>query len=161
VVSNFSKKLKARSRDIKEDLKPGLTFQFEFKIPETKTVPYLYPESEEFQAMPEVLATGFMVGLIEWGCIRFINKFIDWPNEQTVGIDVKLSHSAATPPGLTVTVKGELAKVDGRKLMFSIKAHDGVDIIFEGTHERFIVNAEKFTAKVNDKKKRGSGNISG
>ncbi len=139
---------------MKEDLKPGLTFQFEFKVPETKTVPYLYPESEEFQAMPKVLATGFMVGLIEWGCIQFINKYIDWPNEQTVGIDVKLSHSAATPPGLTVNVKGELVKIEGRKLTFSIVATDGVDIISEGTHERFIINAEKFKAKINDKAMR-------
>ncbi len=136
---------------MKEDLKPGLTFEFEFKIPETKTVPYLYPESEEFQAIPKVLATGSMVGLIEWACIRFINEYIDWPREQTVGIDVKLTHSAATPPGLTVNVKGELLKIEGRRLTFSITAHDGVDIISEGTHERFIVNAEKFTAKVNDK----------
>ncbi len=140
---------------MKEDLTPGLTFQFEFKIPETKTVPFLYPESEEFQAMPKVLATGFMVGLIEWACIQFINKYIDWPNEQTVGIDVKLSHSAATPPGLTVNVRGELVKIEGRKLTFSIVATDGVDIISEGTHERFIVNAEKFIAKVNEKAKKG------
>lgn len=139
---------------MKEDLKPGLTFQFEFKIPETKTVPFLYPESEEFQAMPKVLATGFMVGLIEWACIQFINKYIDWPNEQTVGIDVKLSHSAATPPGLTVNVRGELVKIEGRKLTFSIVATDGVDIISEGTHERFIINAEKFKAKINDKAMR-------
>ncbi len=136
---------------MKEDLKPGLEFQFEFKIPETKTVPFLYPESEEFQLMPKVLATGYMVGSIEWGCIEFMNKFIDWPNEQTVGIDVRLSHSAATPPGFTVTVKGELIKIEGRKLTFSITAYDGVDIISEGTHERFIINAEKFKAKVNDK----------
>lgn len=139
---------------MKEDLKPGLKFQFEFKIPETKTVPFLYPESDEFQLMPKVLATGFMVGLIEWGCIRFINEYIDWPDEQTVGIDVKLTHSAATPPGFTVTVQGELVKVEGRKLVFSITAHDGADIISEGTHERFIINAEKFKAKVDDKAKR-------
>jgi fluoroacetyl-CoA thioesterase len=139
---------------MKEELKTGLKFQFEFNISETKTVPFLYPESEEFQLMPKVLATGFMIGLIEWGCIKFMNKFIDWPNEQTVGIDVKLSHSAATPPGLTVTVKGELVKIEGRKLTFSIVATDGVDVISEGKHERFIINAEKFKAKVNDKAMR-------
>lgn len=139
---------------MKEDLKPGLEFQFDFKIPESKTVPFLYPESEEFQLMPKVLATGFMIGLIEWGCIRFINQYIDWPNEQSVGIDVKLNHSAATPPGLTVTVNGKLVKIEGRKLTFSIVATDGVDIISEGIHERFIINAEKFRAKVNDKAMR-------
>ena len=141
-----------------DSLRPGLSFEFNFAIPESKTVPYLYPESEEFQMMPKVLATGFMIGLIEWACIKFINGYIDWPKEQTVGIDVKLSHSAATPPGLTVNVKGELVKIEGRKLTFSIVATDGVDVISEGTHERFIVDAERFSSKV--EKKRNTNNRS-
>jgi fluoroacetyl-CoA thioesterase len=140
-----------------DSFKPGLTFEFSFTIPETKTVPYLYPESEEFQMMPKVLATGYMIGLIEWACIRFINPYIDWPREQSVGIDVKLSHSAATPYGLTVTVKGELIKVEGRKLTFSIVASDGIDVISEGTHERFIVDAERFSSKVEKKRKMSAG----
>ena len=96
---------------MKSSLQPGLTYEFKFKVPENKTVPYLYPESPEFQAMPKVLATGFMVGLFEWTCIQAINPHIDWPREQTVGIDLKLNHIAATPPGLTVTVKVKLEKV--------------------------------------------------
>ena len=139
-----------------DSLKPGLTLEFSFTIPETKTVPYLYPESEEFQMMPKILATGYMIGLIEWACIRFINHYIDWPREQSVGIDVKLSHSAATPYGLTVNVKGELIKVEGRKLTFSIVASDGVDVISEGTHERFIVDAERFSSKVEKKRNMGT-----
>jgi fluoroacetyl-CoA thioesterase len=51
---------------MKDSLQSGLTFEFSFRIPEEKTVPYLYPESPEFQVMPKVLATGFMVGLFEW-----------------------------------------------------------------------------------------------
>ena len=133
---------------MKDSLKPGLTFRFEFKVPENKTVPHLFPESSEFQIMPKVLATGFMVGLFEWACIEAINPHIDWPDEQTVGIDVNLSHMAATPPGLTVTVNVKLESMDGRKLSFSIVADDGVDKISEGTHGRFIIDAAKFNAKV-------------
>ncbi len=136
---------------MKDSLRPGLTFEFKFKVPETKTVPHLYPESPEFQVMPKVLATGFMVGLFEWACVRAINPHIDWPVEQTVGTDVKFSHTAATPPGLTVTVRGKLEKVEGRKLTFSIVADDGIDQISEGTHERFIINASKFKSKVEAK----------
>lgn len=66
---------------------------------------------------------------------------------------MNLSHTAATPPGLTVTVHGELIEVDGRKLLFSIVAHDGVDEISRGTHGRFIVNGEKFAAKAEEKAK--------
>ncbi len=133
---------------MKNSLQPGLTYEFKFKVPENKTVPHLYPESPEFQAMPNVLATGFMVGLFEWTCIQAINPHIDWPREQTVGIDVKLNHTAATPPGLTVTVKVKLEEVEGRKLVFSIVADDGIDKISEGTHDRFIIDAAKFNAKM-------------
>ena len=133
---------------MKKSLQPGLTYTFKFKIPENKTVPHLYPESPEFQDMPRVLATGFMVGLFEWTCIQAINPHIDWPREQTVGIDVKLNHIAATPPGLTVTVNVKLEEVEGRKLVFSIVADDGIDKISEGTHDRFIIDAAKFNAKM-------------
>jgi len=133
---------------MKDSLKPGLTFQFHFLVPENKTVPYLYPESPEFQMMPRVLATGFMVGLFEWACIQALNPHLDWPQEQTVGIDFQLSHVAATPPGMTVTVRGELVKVEGRKLTFSLEADDGVDKISAGTHDRFVIDAARFQAKV-------------
>jgi len=142
---------------MKDSLKPGLTFEFQFKVPESKTVPHLYPESPEFQVMPEVLATGFMVGLFEWACIQAINPHIDWPDEQTVGIQVNLSHLAATPPGLTVTVKGKLEEVEGRKLSFSIVADDGVDKISEGRHDRFVIDAAKFNAKMAAKASRKLG----
>jgi fluoroacetyl-CoA thioesterase len=142
---------------MKETLKPGLTFELSFTIPENKTVPYLYPESPEFRIMPKVLATGFMVGLFEWACIRAVNPHIDWPREQTVGVDVKLSHIAATPPGMTVTVRGTLDKVEGRKLTFSLAADDGIDKISEGTHERFVIDAEKFNGKMAAKAARALG----
>ncbi len=129
---------------MKASLKSGLTHEFEFTVPENKTVPHLYPESEEFQIMPNVLATGFMVGLFEWTCIQLINPHIDWPSEQTVGIHVNFSHLAATPPGLAVTVRAELTEVAGRKLSFSIIAGDGVDTISKGTHKRYIIDAAKF-----------------
>jgi fluoroacetyl-CoA thioesterase len=132
---------------MRQQLEPGLTFEFEYIVPIEKTVPFLLPESAEFQLMPEVLATGFMVGLIEWACIQAVNPYLDWPRQQTVGTAVNLTHTAATPPGLTVTVKGTLEKIDGRKLSFSIKACDGIDTISEGVHERYIIDAERFNAK--------------
>lgn len=84
----------------RDTLQPGLSYEFRFTIPEDKTVPFLYPEAPEFQAMPRVLATGFMVGLFEWACIKAVNPHLEWPAEQTVGTAVAVSHIAATPPGL-------------------------------------------------------------
>lgn len=136
-----------------ETLKPGIKYEHKFLVPLSKTVPALYPESEEFAAMPEVFATGFLVGLLEWACIKAINPHIDWPKEQTVGTHIDVSHQAASPPGCEVTVAVELLAVDGRKLVFSVEAHDGVDLISKGRHERFIINKQKFDIKVSEKAK--------
>jgi len=136
-------------------LQPGLTYGFSFKVTENKTVPHLYPESPEFSLMPPVLATGYMVGLFEWACIQAINPYIDWPREQTVGTHINLSHEAATPVGLVVTVNVRLEAIDGRKLVFSIKADDGIDKISEGTHERHIILSSKFNEKARAKASRG------
>jgi fluoroacetyl-CoA thioesterase len=135
-----------------QTLKEGMTFEFSYRVPAEKTVPHLFPEFPEGGKMPEVLATGFLVGLMEFACIKFINPHIDWPRQQTVGIHINLSHTAATPPGFTVTIKGRLEKMDGRKLSFFLDASDGVDSIGQATHERFIIDAEKFNASVARKK---------
>lgn len=132
-------------------MEPGQVFEFKFKVPENRTVPHLLPESPEFGQMPEVLATGFMVGLVEWACILSVNPYIDWPREQTVGIGVNLNHLAATPPGLTVTIRVRLEKVEGKKLTYFVEAGDGVDRICSGSHERFIIDAAKFNARARAK----------
>ncbi len=67
-----------------ENLQPGMTFEFRYKVIPERTVPYLYPDIEEATIMPEVFATGYMVGLMEFACIKFINTYIDWPRQQTV-----------------------------------------------------------------------------
>jgi fluoroacetyl-CoA thioesterase len=139
---------------MKESLQAGIKYEHRFTLPPSKTVPALYPESDEFVVMPEVFATGFMVGLLEWACIRAINPHLDWPREQSVGTHIDVSHEAATPPGLEVTVSVELLAVDGRKLVFAVKAHDGEDLISQGRHERFVINKDKFVAKVSAKTAR-------
>ncbi len=138
---------------MKDTLKPGLKYEHRFLVPNSKTVPALYPEAEEFRVMPEVFATGFMVGLLEWACIKCVNPHIDWPVEQTVGTHINVSHQAATPPGMEVTASVELIEVDGKRLVFRVEAHDGVDAISQGQHERFIINREKFDARVGTKQK--------
>lgn len=139
---------------MKASLQPGIRYEHRFVVPKSKTVPKLYPEAEEFVAMPAVLATGYLVGLIEWACIKAINPHIDWPIEQTVGTRIDITHSAATPPGLEITVYVELLEVDGRRLSFAVRAHDGVEEISNGRHERYVVDRARFDAKV---KAKGDG----
>ena len=135
---------------MKPTLRPGLTHRFSYRVPENKTVPHLYPEAPDFAAMPHVLATGYFVGLLEWTCIQLLQPHLD-PGEGSLGVKIDISHSAATPPGLTVTVDAECTAVDGRKISFNVKAHDGVDLIGEGRHERFVVGWDRFNAKVAEK----------
>jgi fluoroacetyl-CoA thioesterase len=136
---------------MKDTLQPGIKYQHKFTVNQQKTVPALYPESEEFIAMPNVFATGYMVGLIEWACIKAINPHLDWPHEQTVGIHINVNHIAATPPGFEVTVKTKLIEVDGKRLVFEVEAHDGSDLISKGTHDRFIIMKKKFDSKMAEK----------
>ena len=133
---------------MKDTLQPGIEYTFRFMIPASKTVPALYPEASEFQAMPDIFATGYPVGLLEWTCIRAVNPHLDWPEEQTVGTHINVSHMAATPPGLEVTATVKLLEVNGKRLVFAVEAHDGIDLITQGTHERYIINKARFILKV-------------
>lgn len=144
---------------MKATLRPGLTHRFVYRMPETKTVPHLYPEAADFTSMPDVLATGYFVGLLEWTCIQLVKPHLD-AGEGSLGTHIDVSHTAATPPGLTITVDAECTAVDGRKVSFKVKAHDGVDPIGEGRHERFVVAWDRFNAKVADKAKAAKMNAS-
>ena len=132
---------------MKPSLKPGLTHRITYKVAEEKTVPYTYPESPEIASMPKVFATGFMIVLMEWACTDLIKQHLD-PGEGSVGVHVDVSHLAATPPGMTVTVDVECTAVAGQHLTFKVKAHDGVDLIGEGRHERYVVRWDKFNARL-------------
>ncbi len=135
---------------MKSSLAPGLAFTFRYRVPEDKTVPYVYPESPKFQEMPHVFATAYLVGLLEWACLEAIEPHLD-AGEQSVGTGIWVTHTAATPPGLTVTVDLSLLKLEGRRLTFAVRAHDGVDAIAEGTHERFVIDRERFLRKLREK----------
>jgi len=133
---------------MKETLHPGLTRTFRYRVADSKTVPRIYPEAPDFQMMPEVLATGYMVALCEWAAIELVKPYLDWPGEMTLGTHVDLSHIAATPPGFMVDVTATLTAVEGRKLVFSIHACDDTETIAEGRHERHVINAKRFADKV-------------
>jgi fluoroacetyl-CoA thioesterase len=132
---------------VKQSLAPGIDHELRFVVPGSKTVPCLYPESPEFTAMPEVFATGFMVGLIEWACIRAIAPHLD-EGELSLGVHVDLSHDAATPPGMEVVARVRLEAVEGRALTFSAEAVDAHERICAGTHRRFVVDRSRFEAGV-------------
>lgn len=135
---------------MKASLQAGIKTTWSYCVPPTKTVPQLYPEAPEFAAMPGVFATGFMVGLLEWTCMKVVADHLD-PGEGSLGIHIDVSHVAATLPGQTIQVEAECIKVEGRRISFAVTAHDGVEVIGKGTHQRMIVPWDKFASKVNAK----------
>ena len=132
---------------MKATLRPGLTHRFSYAVPENKTVPYTYPEAPEIASMPKVFATGNMIILMEWVCAQLLAPHLD-TGEGSLGVHVDVSHLAATLPGMTVTVDVECAAVTGQRVTFKVKAHDGVDLIGEGRHERFVVMWDKFNDRL-------------
>jgi fluoroacetyl-CoA thioesterase len=136
-----------RGDPVKDTLRPGLTHTLRYRVPVNRTVPHLLPESPGFNTMPEVLATGYMIGIIEWACVEALHDHLD-EGELTLGIHVNLSHEAPTVPGSTVTVDVTLTEVDGRALSFEIAARDEYAVISTGTHRRGVVDRDRFEARL-------------
>ena len=95
----------------------------------------------------DVYATPAMIAFMENTAHQSVGKFLS-DDETTVGIEVCVKHLKATPLGMTVTCEAALKNIDGRKLTFTVKAWDEKGLIGEGTHERFVVNKEKFLSKL-------------
>ncbi|MES3023130.1 MAG: thioesterase family protein [Pseudomonadota bacterium] len=134
------------------DLQPGLRFEWRYTVPARATVPQLYHDTPFCRDMPEVLATGYMVGIMELASINAMMPFLDWPREQSLGTMVNFTHFAPTPAGMEVLVKGEVTAVEGRRVQFRLEAWDAAERICEGTHERCVIDAQRFNGKVGAKK---------
>ena len=128
-------------------LKPGLTHRVTYRVAERTTVPQTYPEFPVITAMPKVFATGFMIILMECACTELLAEHLDG-GEGSVGVHVDVSHIAATPVGMTVTVDAECVQIVDRRVGFRVRAHDGLDLIGEGRHDRFVVDWDKCNARV-------------
>lgn len=99
----------------------------------------------------KVFATPMMIALIERTCNESVTPLLD-PGQGTVGTRIDVSHCAATPVGMRVWCDSELTEVDRRRLVFSVRAYDQCGLIGEGTHERFIIDSDRFQQKTNEKK---------
>ena len=98
----------------------------------------------------EVFATPCMIALMEKTAWMSVAPYLE-EGSGTVGTLLNVKHTAPTPVGMKVTCETELIEVDGRRLVFSVKASDETGVIGEGTHERFIIQNEKFQSKADAK----------
>jgi len=135
---------------MRDTMEVGVEYTLEFLVTDEKTVPELYPESEQFSRMPRVFATGYMVGFMEWACMEAMAPHLE-EGEHSVGIHINVSHTAATPVGMKVLAAVKCTAVDGKKTSWEIEAYDEKDLIGKGTHDRFTINVEKFSQKIASK----------
>lgn len=97
-----------------------------------------------------VFATPYMIALMEHAAVNAVQAQLA-PDEGTVGIRLDVTHDAATPIGMKVWAEAEVTAVEGRKLTFDVAAYDEAGRIGGGTHQRFIIQPDKFLAKVQGK----------
>lgn len=99
-----------------------------------------------------ILGTPFLILLLERTARDSIKRFLP-DGEDSVGTVVNIRHLAATPLGARVVLRTRVTAVEGRRISFQVEAHDGGEKLAEGTHERFVINIERFAGSL--RKKRG------
>jgi predicted thioesterase len=127
------------------DIVPGLTHENHYVVEEKHTARHLGSGGVPVLATPTIIlwmeetSRGVVEPLLPQG-------------QMTVGSHLDVRHLAPTPVGMKVTVRSELLAVEGRKLTFRVEAHDEREKVSAGTHERFIIDLEKFKQRVAGKK---------
>jgi fluoroacetyl-CoA thioesterase len=140
---------------MKPTLIAGVLASHAFPVTDAQTVPNLPIGNDLFSDIPHVLATANMIAMMEATATKALAPHLD-ANEGSLGILVNVTHTAATVPGQTVTVTAEVTAAEGRKITFKVSAHDGLDKIGEGTHQRMIVPWDRFKATVAAKAARAA-----
>ena len=130
--------------ELSEQLKPGLSGTAEIVVGTRDTAPHVG------SGKIGVLATPIMVNLMEAAALQAVERYMP-PGYQTVGTHLDVKHFAATPVGLRVTAYAELVKVEGRTLTFRLRAEDERERVGEGSHERLIINVERFDLRMQKK----------
>ena len=134
----------------KPTLRPGLTHSESILVTDRLIVPEMADYFTNFASMPPVLATAYLVAFVEWTCVRAIADHL-LPGEASLGIQVDLCHTAATPTGMRATAAIELIEMNGRKLRFKVACRDERDEIGVGFHERTVIDEARFLAKLAEK----------
>jgi predicted thioesterase len=126
------------------DLPAGLTGTAELVVGEQHTAPRIG------SGRIRVLATPIMINLIEAAALAAVEQSLP-EHHQSLGTHLDVTHIAATPVGMRVRATAEVLRVEGRTIYFRVRAEDERELIGEGTHERVVVNLERFDKRVQEK----------
>jgi fluoroacetyl-CoA thioesterase len=141
---------------MKTSLHPGLVLELSYRVTDART-PWtrLLSESDLPRPAPASSANDTMLGLVRWACMEAMRIHGD-AGEHSVGLDTQILSASTVPAGLVARVEILVEKVDGRKISFRVKAYDEARPIGEGTHERFVIDRERFAARPARPGERGS-----
>jgi len=129
------------------DLKTGLRHSATLRVGEAHSVPAQARLFDPATEMPPVFATAQMVAFVEWTCVAALAPYLA-ADQRTVGTRVEMTHTAATPIGMTVTAEVELIEINDRTLRFNVACRDEKDEIGKGLHERTVVDHNRFMARL-------------
>ena len=130
-----------------DDLEPGLHHSATITVGEALAVPAQARLFSPGADMPPVFATAQMIAFVEWTCVAGLAPYLG-PHQRTVGTRVEMTHTAATPIGMTVTADVELVSFDGRTLRFKVVCRDEREPIGDGFHERTVIDNDRFMARL-------------
>ncbi|HMJ27985.1 MAG TPA: thioesterase family protein [Xanthobacteraceae bacterium] len=137
---------------MKSSLAPGISYCLQTQVNSRHLVPALFPDSPPIAAMPRVLATAWLVALMEHACILALEPHLD-AGEASVGISIDLKHFAPTPEAIRIAIEVECIEVEKRRSVWSIVARDEIDEIGRARHERMVVNSDRFADALATKEK--------
>ncbi|MEX0781307.1 MAG: thioesterase family protein [Dehalococcoidia bacterium] len=128
-----------------EDLKPGATAS------QSVVCAKEHFASGIVAGTPDVFSTPALGALVERTAAEWIGEHLD-PDQMTVGAQIVINHTAATPEGMTVNAVVTLSAIEGRRIDFTWTATDGVDDVGNGTHQRFVVDRARFDQRLEAKR---------
>ena len=131
---------------MKDTIATGLTSSTKLTVDRERTIDFMGEKAR-------VYATPMLVRDIEIACRDLLLEHLD-PGEDSVGTRVDVEHLAATPLGMTVEIHVTVSSVEGRSVGFRVEAHDGLDVICRGHHQRFVVDVAKTASRLADKMAR-------
>lgn len=120
---------------MKQGLHPGISKLKQIVVDRDRTISFMGEEGRVY-GTPELGRD------IEHACRDLLLEYAE-PGEDSVGIEIALTHTAATLPGMRVEINATVTAIDGRKVTFAVSAKDELEPIGEATHVRFVVDKQK------------------
>jgi fluoroacetyl-CoA thioesterase len=139
-------------RPVKSTLAPGVSYRLQTQVNSHHLVPALFPDSPPIATMPRVLATAWLVALMEHACILALEPHLD-VGEASVGTSIDLKHLAPTPEAVGISIEVGCIEVHKRRSVWSIVARDELEEIGRATHERIVVESHRFAGSLAAKEK--------